>query len=140
MTCVRGDPTDRVFEGLFHYLNAELPFTFQFQFVKLRYASQECYAATRDNTFFHRCLCGIQGILNAGFLFLHLCLGGSPNINDSNATYQLCKPFLKFLPVIVGSCFVNLCPYLSDPCFYILLVACTIHDCGIVFVNHHSLG
>jgi hypothetical protein len=65
-------------------------------------ATQQSHAAARHNAFFDGRAGCVQRIFDAGFLFLHLGLGGSPNVDDGDATGELGQAFLQLLFVVIG--------------------------------------
>ena len=70
--------------------------------------------AAGNDAFFNGSACGVEGVLDAGFLFLHLGFGSGTDLDDGNAANKLGKTLLELLAVIVGGRVLDLAADLSD--------------------------
>ena len=82
----------------------------------------------------------MQGVFDAGFLFLHLGLGRGADIDDGHAAGQLGQAFLQFLAVVVGGGFLDLAADLVDAALDVGGLAAAFDDGGVFLVNDDALG
>ena len=61
-----------------------------------------------DDAFLDRRAGGVEGVLDAGLLLLHLGLGRGADIDDGDSAGQLGEALLELLAVVVGGGFVDL--------------------------------
>src|SRR5690606_34053711 len=66
------------------------------------------HATTRNHAFLDRRTRGVQGVFDAGLLFLHFHLGRRTDLDHRNATGQLGHALLQLLAVVVGRGFLDL--------------------------------
>src|SRR5256885_17655 len=64
-------------------------------------AAQQRYATARNDAFFDGRASCVQRVFDTSFLFLHLGLGCSADIDDGDATGELGQALLQFLAVII---------------------------------------
>src|SRR5690606_28485460 len=102
--------------------------------------ADQCNTAARNNTLFDGCARSVQGVFDAGFLFLHFDFGGSTNANHGNTACQLGNALLQFLAVVVRSRFFDLNADLLDASFDRLAVAGAVDDDGVLFAHFDALG
>src|SRR5271165_892373 len=105
---VASDLTQRLFAGAADDVDPDLFITETLEAVKCLRGAQEGHATTRNDAFFNGSARGMQSILDASFLFLHLGFGGSTDLDDSHSTSELGQALLEFLTVVVGGCFIDL--------------------------------
>ena len=84
--------------------------------------AQQRHAAAGNDAFLDRRAGGVQSILDAGLLFLHLGLGGRADLDDRNAAGQLRQPLLQLLAIVVGGGLFDLRAELLDAAFDVLLL------------------
>ena len=66
-----------------------------------REAADQRDAAARDDPLFHRRAGGVEGVLDAGLLLLHLGLGRRADVDHGDAAGQLRETLLQLLLVVV---------------------------------------
>ena len=76
---------------------ADLFVTFELEAVEHLLRTDEGDAAAGDDAFFHRRTGGVEGVFDAGFLFLHLGLGRGADIDDGHTTGELGEALLELL-------------------------------------------
>src|SRR5205823_3249064 len=76
---------------------------------------QERYTAARDDALLERGASRLERVLDAVLLLLHLRLGGSADLDDSDAPGQLREALLELLAVEVGVGVLDLLLQLLDP-------------------------
>ena len=81
----------------------------------------------------------MQGVLDAGFLFLHLGLGGGAYIDDGHTAGELGEALLELLAVVIAGGFLDLTTDLVDPALDGLGLAAAVDDDG-VFLLHDDVG
>ena len=137
---VGGNHAHRLLEGAADDVLAEVLLTFQLEVVKYLEAAQVGDTAARHHAFLDRGAGGVEGILDAGLLLLHLHLGGCADIDHGHAADQLGQPLLQLLAIVVRGGILDLGADLLDPAGQFLLVAGAIDDGGVVLVDDHALG
>src|SRR6185312_8307635 len=90
--------------------------------------------------FFDRSSRGMQRVLDASLLLLHLDLGRGPDTDQRHATHQLGEPLLELLAIVVRRGLVDLGADLLDAALDVGLLAAAVDDRGVVLVDHHLLG
>ena len=63
---------------------------------------EQGHAAAGHDALFDGRAGGVQGVLDAGLLLLHLGLGGGADVDHGHAAGQLGQPLLELLPVVVA--------------------------------------
>src|SRR5215470_8144537 len=97
------------------------------------------HAATRHHALFDRGTRGVQRVLDAGLLLLHLDLGSSAHLDHGDATGELRDALLQLLLVVVGSSFLGLLPDRLDTSLDVSALAGAIDDGGVLFLHDHLL-
>ena len=92
-----------------------------FRLVQSRRRAQQSDAAAGNDAFLDRRAGGVQSVLDAGLLFLHLGLGRGADLDDRHAAGQLRQPLLQLLAVVVRGGLVDLGAELLDAAFDVLL-------------------
>ena len=83
---------------------------------------------------------GLQRVLDAVLLLLHLGLGGSADLDHRDAAGQLRQPLLQLLAVEVGVGGLDLGLDLLDPALDLLGVTGAVDDGGRVLVDDDLAG
>src|SRR6056297_2740430 len=102
--------------------------------------TQECGAATGDDTFLDRRTGGVEGIVDAVLLLLHLDLGGAADADHCNAARELGQALLELFTVVVRGGFLDLGLDLRNTGFDVVLRAGTVDDRGVFLLDAHVLG
>jgi hypothetical protein len=102
--------------------------------------AQQGHAATGHDAFFHRSTRGVQGVFDAGLLFLHLDFGGSADLDHGHAAGQLGHALLQLLAVVVGRGFLDLHANLLDAGFDVSGGAGAVDDDGVFLAHFDALG
>src|SRR6185369_10057901 len=96
-------------------------------------------AAARDDALLDRRTRGVQRVLDAGLLLLHLGLGGRTHIENRDAAGELRQALLQLLAVVIGRGLLDLLLDLADAAREIALLAVALDDRGLLFVDHDPL-
>ena len=91
-------------------------------------AGQECDAAAGDDALFDGRAGGVQGVLDAGLLLLHLRLGRGTDVDLGHATGQLREALLELLGVVVRLGVLDLGADLGDAALDLGLLARAFDD------------
>ena len=83
---------------------------------------------------------GVQGVLDAGLLFLHLGLGGGADIDDGHAAHDLGQALGELLAVVVRGGLLDLGADLLHAALDLVGLAGAVHDGGVFLVDDHALG
>ena len=78
-------------------------------------ARMQSHAAAGDDALFDGRAGGVQGVLDAGLLFLHLDLGGRADVDLGHAAGELGEPLLELFAVVVAGGVLDLAADLVDP-------------------------
>ncbi len=140
MSGIHRDLSHRFFQRPAKNGHPDLLIAVQFDIIHGLDRTEVGHTATGDDAFFHCRPGGMQRILDAGFLFFHLHLGGRTDIEHRDPAGELGQPFLQFLAIIVRSGVFNLCLNLIDASLDILFLAGALHDGGIIFGNGDTFG
>src|SRR5699024_7912504 len=89
------------------------------------------HAATRHHAFLDGRTRGVQGVLDARLLLLHLDLAGRANLVYVHAAGQLRHAFLQLLAIVVVAGLLDLGLYLVYEGIDYLGLADTVHDGGV---------
>ncbi len=128
-TGVLRDSAHRSLQGLADDVNANLLVSIgNFQLVKRRDSVDKCNAAASNDALFNSSARSLQSVLDTGLLLLQLGLGGSANLQYSNATGQLGQALLQLLAVEVGVNALKLVLDLVDAVLDGGLVASAVND------------
>jgi len=91
--------------------------------------------AACDDTFLDSCLRSCKSIFHTELCFLHLCFSSSTYADNCNAASEFRKSLLKFLSVEIGLCLFDLALDLGNSVSDLFLVAETVNDDGVLFLN-----
>ena len=83
---------------------------------------------------------GMQGIFDAGLLFLHFAFGRCSDQNFGNAAGQFGQPFFQFLAIVVAGCIIDFATDLIDARLDVSALARPFDDRRRVFFDDHFLG
>ena len=97
-------------------------------------------AAAGDDAFFHGRTGRVEGVFDAGFLFLHLGFGRGADIDDGHAAGELRQAFLELLAVVVAGRFFDLAADLRHAALDVRVLARAFDDRGVFLVDHDALG
>src|SRR5262249_40259154 len=89
---------------------------------------------------FHRGTRGVQRILDAGLLLLHLRLGRGADVDHRHTTSELREALLELLLVVVRRALVDRDADLGDAPLDLALIAVAIDDRRVLLVDHDALG
>src|SRR3954451_7467788 len=101
-------------------------------------SAQQRDAAARHDALLEGGAGGLQRVLDAVLLLLHLGLGGSADLDDRNAAGQLREALLELLAIEVRVGVVDLDLDLVDAALDLLRIAPTVDDGGVVLGDHHT--
>ena len=82
----------------------------------------------------------MQGVLDAGFLFLHLGLGGCADVDDGDTAGQLGQALLQLLTIVVGGGLLDLAADLAHTSLNLGGLATPLDHCRVFLVHHDALG
>ena len=103
-------------------------------------AAEQGHATARDDAFFDGCAGRVQGVFDAGLLFLHLGLGRGADVDDGDAAGELGQAFLQLFAVVVRGGFLDLTADLVDAALDVGALAAAFDDGGVFLVHHDALG
>src|SRR4051812_16294668 len=83
---------------------------------------------------------GVQRVLDAGLLLLHLRLGGGSDLDDGDAASELREALLQLLLVVVGGALLDLRADLLDAPFDVALLPGAVDQRGVVLVDGDPLA
>src|SRR4029078_11003595 len=101
---------------------------------------QERDAAARHDALFEGRASGLQRVLDAVLLLLHLRLGGCADVDDGNAARELGQALLELLAVEVGVGVLDLGLQLLDAGLDVVRLAVGVDDRGVVLRDHDATG
>src|SRR5476649_1466182 len=130
----------RLLDGTTDDVDADLFVACDFELVEDLLGADESHTAAGDDTFFHGRTGRVEGILDAGFLFLERGFGRGADIDDGNATGQLGQTFLELFLVVVGGGFLDLTADLGHAALDVGILAFAFDDRGVFLVDHDPLG
>src|SRR5215471_9952820 len=96
-------------------------------------------SVARDDALLDRRARGVQRVLDAGLLPLHLGLGRRADVDHRDAAGELRQPLLQLLAVVVGRGLVDLLLDLADAAREVRLLAEALDDRGLLLVDHDAL-
>src|SRR5262249_30228349 len=102
--------------------------------------AQQGNAAARYDALFDRGPRGVERVLDAVFLLLHLDLRRAADADDRDAARQLGKPLLELLAIVVRGGLLDLGLDLTDAGLDVLLLAGAVDDGGLFLLDDHLLG
>src|SRR5690606_36799692 len=102
--------------------------------------TQQGHAPARNNAFLDRRTRGVQRIIDAILILLHLDLGCSADLDQRYATDEFRHAFLQLLAIVVTGGFLELSLDRLDASVNARLLARTAHDDGAVLAHLDTLG
>src|SRR3954471_7672126 len=117
------DAAERLLDRAADDLHADALVALELEAFERLLAADERDAAARDDALFHRGAGGVQRILHACLLLLHLRFGGGADLHHRDAAHELGEPLLELLAVVVGGRLLDLRADLLDPGLDVLLLA-----------------
>ncbi len=103
-------------------------------------AIQQSSSSSDDNTFLQSTSGGHDGIIESVLDLLDFDLGGSTDLDDSDASTKLGLSLLKFLLIILRGRESHFLSDLVDPGLDGLLITSTVDDDGLILVDDDFLG
>ena len=103
-------------------------------------AAEQRDAAARDDALFDCCTRGVERILDARLLLLHLRLGGRADLDDGNAADELREALLELLAIVVARGLLDLRADLLHASLDVRLLAGAVDDRRVVLVDLDALG
>src|SRR5581483_6657721 len=133
--------TGRIFDGALDDVHADA-FVVVVGLDRLdrRQAADQRHATAGDDAFFDRGAGRVQGVFDAGFLFLHLSLGRGADIDDGHAAGEFRQAFLQFFAGVIRGGVLDLTADLVDAGLDLRALAVAFSDRGVVFVDDDALG
>src|SRR5690349_12573612 len=101
---------------------------------------EQRHAAARNDALFESGPGGLQRVLDAVLLLLHLGLGGSADLHDRHTTGQLREALLELLAIEVGVGVLDLGLDLADATLDGIAVAVAVDDRRVVLTDDHATG
>src|SRR5439155_11662995 len=98
---VEYDLAHRLLAGTAHDLDAELLVTANLEFCQSTGSAQQSHAAAGNDAFLDSRARGVQSVLDAGLLLLHLGLGRGLTIDHHYASAQLRQPLPQLLAIVI---------------------------------------
>src|SRR5690606_22044479 len=98
----------RLFERTTQDLDSDGVVTFRLDRVERADAANQGHSATGDDAFLDRRAGGVESVLDARLLLLHLRLGRGADVDHGDATGQLRETLLELLPIVVGGRILDL--------------------------------
>ena len=92
-------------------------------------------AAAGDDAFFDGRAGRVQGVFDAGLLFLHLGLGRGADVDDGHAAGELGQAFLELLAVVVAGGLLDLAADLGHAALDVRVLAAAFDDGGVFLVD-----
>src|SRR5262249_11531785 len=102
--------------------------------------ADECHAAAGENAFRDRRTGGVQRVLDAAFLLLHVGFSRRPDADDGHAASQLRQPFAALFLVILAFGLLHLSANLLDAALNVLLLARALDDGATFLLHANRLG
>jgi hypothetical protein len=105
------------------------------------FRAEQRHAATGEDALLDRGAGGVQGVLDAGLLLLHLGLGRGADVDLGHAAGELGEALLELLAVVVGGGVLDLARICSmRPWMRLGLLAGALDDRRVVLVDDDLLG
>ena len=137
---VLGQLPQRGFAGAADDLDADAGVAVELDVLQGGLGADEGDAAAGDDAFLDRGAGGVEGVFDAGLLFLHLGLGGGADVDDGDAAGELGAALLELLAIVVGGGLVNLAGDLVDAGLDGGGVVVVGDDGGVLLVDGDPLG
>src|SRR5579859_2660232 len=103
-------------------------------------STQQGYAASRNDAFLDRRAGRMHRVINAILALPHLDLGRAADADHRDAARELGQTLLQLLTVVVRGGLLDLRLDLRDARLDVGLLAGTVHDRGVLLLDHHLLG
>ena len=113
---------------------------FELEVVERLLGADEGDAAAGDDAFFHGRTGRVEGVFDAGFLFLHLGFGRGADIDDGDTAGELGEALLELLAVVIAGGFFDLAADLVHAALDVSLLAGAFDDGGVFLVDGDALG
>src|SRR6516164_3423855 len=101
--------------------------------------ADQCHAASGNHALFDRGTRGVQRVLDAGLLLLHLDLGGSSHLDHRDTAGELRDAFLQLLLVVIGGGLLGLLADRLDARLDVGGLAGAVDDRGVLLLDHDLL-
>ena len=137
---VVGEAAEGLFDGAAHDLRAHGFVAVELEGVEGLLRADERDTAAGDDAFFDGCARGVQGVFDAGLLFLHLSLGGCTDVDDGDAAGELGEALLELLAVVIAGGLFDLTADLIHAALDVLLRTGAFDDGGVLLVDGDALG
>ena len=102
--------------------------------------SQECDTAAWQDALLDCGAGGVHRVVDAILALLHLDLSGPADADHRNAAGELRQPLLQLLLVVVGRGLLDLSLDLANTRLDVGLLAGTVDDRGVLFLDHYFFG
>ena len=131
---------NRLLDRTAHDLDADLLFRIlELEALEHALCSNERDATASHNSFLDRGTRRVQGVLDAGLLFLHLTFRRRADIDDGDTTGKLRETLLELLLVVIGGALLDLRLQLLDASLNLVFRAGTVHQSGVLLVDNDAL-
>jgi hypothetical protein len=137
---VRGERAEGSFDGAADDVCAGGFVTFELEAVEGLLSAEESGTAAGDDAFFDGSAGGVEGVFDAGLLFLHFGFGGGTDVDDGDAAGELGEALLEFFAVIVRGGFLDLALELGDAALDGVFFAGAFDDDGIFLFDDDAFG
>src|SRR5215207_10121782 len=140
-TRVLHDHAERLLDRATDDLHADLLVAVrQLDLVERALRAHERHAAARDDALLDRRARGVQRVLDAGLLLLHLGLGRGADVDHGDTTGELGQPLLQLLLVVVRRGRVDRGADLLDAALDLRVLTGAVDERGVVLVDDDALG
>src|SRR5262249_6489450 len=123
-----------------HNFQTGLFVSLKFKIVQHLLSAKKSDTASGDYPFLDGCASRMKSVFDAGFLFLHLRLSRSADVDNRYPASEFCKTFLQLFTIIVGGCFLNLTSDLVDPALDVLGRTVTFDDGSVLLIDRYAFG
>src|SRR5215204_2324446 len=138
---VLGDLADRSLERLQHDVEAGLDVrVLVLRLVDRLLGAQQRHAAARHDAFLDSRAGGVEGVVDAVLLLLHLDLGRAADADHRDAARELGETLLELLTVVVRGRLLDLRLDLRHAALDVGTLAGTVDDRGVLLLDAHALG
>src|SRR5690606_17526747 len=140
-TRIGDDLTQRLFDGARQDADAvRLVLVRIFQLLDSLLGADQRYAAARHHAFLDGRTSGVQRVLDASLLLLHLDLGGGADLDHGHTAGQLGDALLQLLLVVVAGGVFDLLADLLDARLDVGVLALAVDDRGVLLLHQDLLG
>src|SRR5579859_7704414 len=135
------DPAQRLFQSAHYDLDTRvLVVVLALELADCDAGTNQRDAAASDDAFLDSRTRRVQCIFYASLLFLHFDFGRGTNLDQRDASGQLCDAFLQLFLVVVAGGFVDLLADRLDPAFNGLAIAGAIDNGGLFLADLDAFG